>query len=347
MEKSEFRVLIKHCFLMGLNTVQAKQWLDKSYPGTAPSRQMVEKWFAKFKHGRTSTDDAGRSGRPNTAVTPPNVDRVAAIVLADRGLTLREIADAVQISEGSVHTILHDHLGMRKLCSAWVPRVLGAAQMGRRRDAAAACLAQFRCAGGAFLQRCIAVDQMWIHHFTPDESAAAAAPKRAKTTPAVGKVLATVFWDAGGIIFIDYLRQGTAFTDEHYADLLQRLSDEIATKRAQFAHQTVLLHQSNNAAAVHSDGGGGAIALAKIHELRFELLAHATDSPDLSPANLFLFPHLKKWLAGKRFADNEAVATAVDGYFQRLDAAHYKQAVDVCEERWAKCVELNGEYVEK
>ena len=54
MEQSEFRVLKKHCFLMGKNTVQAKQWLDESYPDSAPSEQMVKKWFADFKLGRTN-----------------------------------------------------------------------------------------------------------------------------------------------------------------------------------------------------------------------------------------------------------------------------------------------------
>ena len=34
---------------MGKNTVQAKQWLDKCYPDSAQSRQIVEKWFAYFK----------------------------------------------------------------------------------------------------------------------------------------------------------------------------------------------------------------------------------------------------------------------------------------------------------
>jgi len=34
MEKKEFRVLIKHCFLIGKNTVEAKAWFDKHYPGT-------------------------------------------------------------------------------------------------------------------------------------------------------------------------------------------------------------------------------------------------------------------------------------------------------------------------
>ena len=40
MEKSEFRVLIKHCFLMGKDTVKAKQWLE-CYSDTTPSKQQL------------------------------------------------------------------------------------------------------------------------------------------------------------------------------------------------------------------------------------------------------------------------------------------------------------------
>ena len=53
---------------MGKNTVRAKQWLDKCYPDSAPSKQMVEKWFEDSKRVRTNIDDVERSGRPNSAV---------------------------------------------------------------------------------------------------------------------------------------------------------------------------------------------------------------------------------------------------------------------------------------
>ena len=79
MKKFELRMMIKHSFLMGKNTVQAKQWFDKFYPASAPSRQIVMKWFADFKHGRTNTDDAERSGHPNSAlvpVVPGNIKKV-------------------------------------------------------------------------------------------------------------------------------------------------------------------------------------------------------------------------------------------------------------------------------
>ena len=41
MEKSEFRVLIKHCFLMGKKTAQAKQRLDKCYSHSTLSERTV------------------------------------------------------------------------------------------------------------------------------------------------------------------------------------------------------------------------------------------------------------------------------------------------------------------
>ena len=117
MDKNEFRVLIKHCFLMKKNTVQTKQWLDKYYPGFAPAQSNIIYWFAEFKRGRTTTNDSKRSGRPNEAITPENIKKVHKLILADRKLKLLDIADTLKISEGSVFTILHEHLNMRQQSS--------------------------------------------------------------------------------------------------------------------------------------------------------------------------------------------------------------------------------------
>jgi len=56
---------------------------------------------------------------------------------------------------------------------------------------------------------------------------------------------------------------------------------------------------------------------------------------------------LKKWLGGKRFANNEEVESAVDDYFEELDGFHYKQGIEAIEHCWEKCIELQGDYVEK
>ena len=117
IDKKEFRVLIKHCFSLGKNTVEARQWLDKRYGDPAPGKSTIIDWYAEFKRDRTNTDDAKRYGRPKSAAVPGNITKVHKIVLGNRKLKLRKIADTLKILEGSVYTILHESLGMRKLFS--------------------------------------------------------------------------------------------------------------------------------------------------------------------------------------------------------------------------------------
>ena len=78
MDKKEFRAVIKHCFLIGKNTFEAKQWLDKHYGDSASGKLTIINWYADFKRGRTNTDDA---------------EKVRKIVLGDRKLNFCEIAD--------------------------------------------------------------------------------------------------------------------------------------------------------------------------------------------------------------------------------------------------------------
>ena len=82
--------------------------------------------------GRANTDDAERSGRPKSAVVPENITKVHKIVLGDRKSKLREIAGTSKITEGSGFTILHESLGMRKMFSKWVPRLLTPDQKRQR-----------------------------------------------------------------------------------------------------------------------------------------------------------------------------------------------------------------------
>ena len=97
MDKKEFRVLIKHCFLMGKHTVEAKQWLDKRYGDCASEKSTIIDWYAVFKRGRTNTDDAERSGRPKSAAVSEKITKVHRRVLGDLRLKLVEIADTLKI----------------------------------------------------------------------------------------------------------------------------------------------------------------------------------------------------------------------------------------------------------
>ena len=72
------------------------------------------------------------------------------------------------------------------------------------------------------------MDETWIHHYIPESREGSkewvkpgeSAPKRPKTQQLAGKLMASVFWDAHGEIFIDYLEKKRTITGAYYAVLL-------------------------------------------------------------------------------------------------------------------------------
>lgn len=349
MEKSEFRVLIKHYFLRGKTITETKIKLDKYYGDSSPSIKMIHKWFTDFRCGRTSTADAERPGRPNEVTTPEIIEKIHDIVLQDRRVKVREIAEIVRISDERVRNILHEHLDMRKVSARWVPRLLTIDQKRIRVTTSEANLAMFKRNKKEFLRRFITVDETWIHHHTPETkqqskqwiTTGEPAPKKAKAVLSANKVMATVFWDSRGIIHIDYLEKGQTINGEYYCKLLDRFNNVLKEKRPHLAKKKVLFHQDN--ARVHTCVS----AMAKIHELRYELLPHPPYSPDLAPCDYFLFPNLKKWLGGRRFASNNEVIDATNDYFAGFEKSYFLGGIEKLEKRWTKCIELKGDYVEK
>jgi histone-lysine N-methyltransferase SETMAR len=349
MDKIEIRAVIKYFVLKGLTPTDIKNELDSTLKETAPSFSTVKKWAAEFKRGRTSIEDDERTGRPKTATTDEIVAKINNAVLNDRRLKVREIAEAVKISIDRVHHILHEILGMRKLSARWVPRLLTVAQKRVRMNISQECLDLFKRNPAEFLRRFITVDETWIHHYTPETKqqskqwigAGESVPKKAKTVPSAGKVMATVFWDSRGVVLIDYLQKGKTITGAYYSSLLDKLNEAIKAKRPHLAKKKVLFHHDN--APAHTSR----IVTAKLEELRFERVPHAPYSPDLAPSDFFLFPNLKKWLGGRRFTSNEEVIAETNGYFAELEESYYCEGIKKLEHRWTKCTDLEGDYVEK
>jgi len=107
------------------------------------------------------------------------------------------------------------------------------------------------------------------------------------------------------------------------------------------AHKKILFHHDN--APAHSSG----VVAAKLMELGFQLVPHPPFSPDLAPSDYYLFPNMKKWLAGRRFYSNEEVIAETNAYFAELCQSYYSEGINKLEQRWTKCISLKGDYVAK
>lgn len=349
MEKIKYRAVIEFLFLEGVEPKIIHERLLKVYKESSPSQATVYNWVAEFKRGRTHLEDDERSGRPKSASTPENITQIQDIIYEDRRVAVDDIVDTLGISHGSVYHILTDVLGMRKICANWVPHSLTMEQKRDRVRLSQQHLRRFKMDKKDFVRRFITMDETWVYHYDPESKQESkewcepgtSAPKRVKVQKSTKKVLASVFWDAKGILLVDYLKTGKTINSEYYSSLLDQLDQKILEKRPGLQKKKVIFHHDN--APPHKS----VLTMAKINELHYELLEHPPYSPDLAPSDFHLFPHLKKFMRGQRFSSNEEVIAAVEAYFASLPDSHFREGILKLENRWDKCVELQGEYTEK
>ena len=67
-----------------------------------------------MNQGRSSLQDELREGLWKSVVVPETIDAVRQLVLQDRYVTYREIETTLGISGTSIHSILHEHLSVKK-----------------------------------------------------------------------------------------------------------------------------------------------------------------------------------------------------------------------------------------
>ena len=101
------------------------QRLKRAYGSVCMGASSVRRWVQHFKDGNTSIQDQPRIGRPRTASTERNKERVDEIIQDDGRVTLDTIARTLGTGHYAVQEMI-ESLGHRKVCARWVPRLLTA-----------------------------------------------------------------------------------------------------------------------------------------------------------------------------------------------------------------------------
>ncbi|XP_043064448.1 uncharacterized protein LOC108100612 [Drosophila ficusphila] len=100
---------------------QQKNTTQKAYGDAVLSRTRAFEWYKAFQEGRKILEDMPRSGRPSTSLTDTNIDAVKEFIFENHHVSLREIAQVLNISHESIRTILTDRLGMKRVAARLVP----------------------------------------------------------------------------------------------------------------------------------------------------------------------------------------------------------------------------------
>jgi transposase len=143
MDKIEYRAVIKFFVKEGLMRNEIHSKFVKVYWYSYPLFATIKKWAAEFKRGHTSLEDDPHEGHPKSATTPEIIEQVHDMVLDDRWMKVREIAETIGISKECVGYILHEELDMKKLCARLVPRLLTANQKHALMKISEQCLEHF------------------------------------------------------------------------------------------------------------------------------------------------------------------------------------------------------------
>ena len=167
MSNIEHRAVIKFFTRKGLNAIEISKELDNVYKDSAPSYRTVAKWVTEFKDPERAFEDAPRMDHPSTITADENIEAVERIVMRDRQTSIRRVAEELAIPKTTIHEIMNNHMGMKKVCTRWVPKLLTLIQGANRVDCCQELLQKSEVNPDNFFHSIVTGDEFCIHHYDP------------------------------------------------------------------------------------------------------------------------------------------------------------------------------------
>ena len=121
----EERYAIRFWFKLGKNdATETYGILQITFRPCCMNRTWIFEWHKRFKEGRESVRDDERCGRSKEVNRPDLIDQIKNFMDKDRLVSIETISAQLDVSVGTVHTIIRKELRMRMICAMFVPRVL-------------------------------------------------------------------------------------------------------------------------------------------------------------------------------------------------------------------------------
>ena len=127
----EERYAIKFCFKLGKNATETYGMLQTAFRPFCMNWSSVFGWHKRFKNGRESVRDDERCGRSKEVRTLQLIGQIKNFMDKDHLVSIETISAQFDVSVGTVHTIIHEELKMRKICAKFVS---GCSEKIRKKD---------------------------------------------------------------------------------------------------------------------------------------------------------------------------------------------------------------------
>ena len=217
----EERYAIKFCFKLGKSATETTYgMLQTAFRPSCINRASVFEWHKRFKEVRESVKDYERCGRNKEVRTPELIGQIKKFMDKDRHVSIETISAQFDVSVGTVHTIIHEELKMRKICARFVSRVLRENQKERRchdsREMIVLINSVLEVLVTCYDPETKRQSSQWKHAGSPR-------PNKARQSKSTHKLLMIplffFFFDSTGMIYMHWVPTGQKVNKEYYVEV--------------------------------------------------------------------------------------------------------------------------------
>ena len=224
-------------------------------------------------------------------------------------VSIETISAQFDVSLGTVHTIIHEELKMRKICAKFIPRVLWEDPKKRRCHDSRE-MVKLVNSYPAILNALVTCDESWIYCYEPETKRQSSQwkhvcfpiPKKARQIKSTHKPVMIPFFDSTGMIYMHCVPTGQAVNKECYVEVLREFWKRFRRKRPALFKSSQWHFHRDNAPVLNSN-----LVTDYLIKMGINTVPRPSYSPDLAPCDFWLFPKLR----GCRYETIEEMKEAV------------------------------------
>uniref|UniRef100_A0A1I8IJZ2 SAP domain-containing protein n=1 Tax=Macrostomum lignano TaxID=282301 RepID=A0A1I8IJZ2_9PLAT len=151
-------------YRLGISALSCHDELLKVYGDAAPGQSTVYRWYSKFRDEAFPPVSAPRTGRPRSTRTAELIETCRALVEEDPKVSVRDLADFLEVGKTTVHEILTEDLHLRNVSAVWVPHALSEENKTARINCAKQIRRLFYNEGMEnFCDKYVVEDETWVY----------------------------------------------------------------------------------------------------------------------------------------------------------------------------------------
>lgn len=349
LNKEHYRSYVYIEMKRGKTAAEIYQQLQEADIPESPSQATVYRWYKKFHEGHVHLVDEPRGGRPCSSTTSSNILLIEQILRKEPRQSLRMVAEEVNISKDTVRNIVKERLGLRKVCSVWVPHTLTDENKQQRVNCAKHFLSLMENYSSAdLLQRWATEDESWVpFHGLPTKQEHKAwlsknEPKLRVLKPTLTSKKAMIIMAFTGCrnFHVEVLSHGETLTCQRYISFIHSVGERWRVLRSVPTKLSLLLWQHDNAAP-HK-----ALATEEfLQQRQMQLIPQAAYSPDLNQCDRWLFADLKKHLRQMEFTNAEEIREESLRFLRSIPKDRFIKELENLRHHCIAVVKQKGDYV--